>query len=439
MGDVVSANLRAAPRKRPSQHASARGLLLGVWALVALLLASGATASTSVRPAATTLPSVTGTAAQGERLTAVPGKWNSADTPTFTYRWFRCDATGNHCGAISGATASTYTVAAKDVGGTIGLRVTAAAAGGTGTAYGGLVGPIANATPLLVSTAQPVVGGTPQQGASLTVSTGAWSPTPASVTYTWERCNANARVCSPIPAANGNSYVPGASDVGHALSVLVQATFGATVQTAFSTATTAIAVGTPRGPVSTVAPSITDFFAVGEKLTGSPGTWTASGTPTYTFNWYRCDMSGSNCLSIHGATGPAYTLVGRDVGATIGFAVHASDQTGTVTAYSALAGPAAPAGAALAATAQPSVTGTARSGQTLTVSTGAWTAVPLSYAYAWLRCNANARACTTVTGATTSSYPLTSADAGHTLVAVVTAVSGPAAQAVFSLPSPIVA
>ena len=439
VGDVVPADLRAAPRSRTSGHFR----LAPLWAIAAAITCLGAAASAPAailtRPIVTALPTVTGTAAQDQHLSANPGKWTSVDTPTFTFRWFRCDATGDHCAAIPGATSSTYTVVAKDIGGTLGLRVIASSAGGTGTAYAGLVGPIANSTPLLVSTAQPSVGGTPQQGATLTVSTGAWSPTPASVTYTWERCNANGRVCQPIPAANGNTYIPGAVDVGHAICVLVQATFGTTVETAFSTGTVAISGGTPRGPVNTLTPVITGLYAVGEKLAATPGTWTASGTPTFTFNWYRCDTAGSNCLSIHGATGPTYTLVGRDIGATIGFAAHATDPTGTVTAYSALVGPAAPAGAALAATAPPTVTGTARVGQTLSTSSGSWTAVPLSYAYAWLRCNANGRACTTITAATAATYPLTSADAGHTLVAVVTAVSGSAAQAVFSLPSPIVA
>ena len=268
VGDVVSENLRAAATSRTSGPLCAAAFVAMV---VVMTLATAASASHLVRPTVTALPTVAGTAADGQRLSANPGKWTSTDAPTFAFRWYRCDATGDHCAAIPGATSSTYTVVTKDVGGTIGLRVTASSVGGAAAAYAGLVGPIASATPLLVSTAQPVVGGTPQQGAMLTVSTGAWSPTPASVTYTWERCNANGRVCQPIPAANGNSYIPGAADVGHALAVLVQATFGTTVGTTFSTGTAAISGGTPRGPVNTVAPAISGQFAVGERLTATPG------------------------------------------------------------------------------------------------------------------------------------------------------------------------
>ena len=47
--------------------------------------------------------------------------------------------------------------------------------------------------------------------------------------------------------------------------------------------------------------------------------------------------------------------------------------------------------------------------------------LPSSYAYAWQDCDTAGNSCATVSDATTSSYTLTAADAGHTIRSVVTA------------------
>jgi hypothetical protein len=73
-------------------------------------------------PLNTGLPSISGTAAYQYTLTADPGTWNSngAYAPTsFSYQWLREGAT------ISGATSSTYTTVANDVGKNVSVRVTA--------------------------------------------------------------------------------------------------------------------------------------------------------------------------------------------------------------------------------------------------------------------------------------------------------------------------
>ena len=72
---------------------------------------------------------------------------------------------------------------------------------------------------------------------------------------------------------------------------------------------------------------------------------------------------------------------------------------------------------------------------------GTWSGTaPSTFAYAWLRCNANGRLCTAIAGATAAGYTLTADDAGHTLVATVTATAGTATQAVLTVASsPVVA
>jgi hypothetical protein len=75
-------------------------------------------------PQNTIPPTITGTAAQGQTLQAATGTWSNTPT-SFTYQWQRCNATGASCLPITGATSSTYTVAAADSSATIRVAVTA--------------------------------------------------------------------------------------------------------------------------------------------------------------------------------------------------------------------------------------------------------------------------------------------------------------------------
>ena len=75
-------------------------------------------------PVAVSPPTVTGTAQQGQTLSATPGGWTAPDA-TFGFQWQRCDAAGANCAPVPGATASTYVVTAADVGSTLRVVVTA--------------------------------------------------------------------------------------------------------------------------------------------------------------------------------------------------------------------------------------------------------------------------------------------------------------------------
>ena len=80
-------------------------------------------------PANTALPVISGTAQQGQTLTASNGSWTNSPT-AFAYQWQDCDSAGASCTSISGATTSSYTLAAGDVGHTIRVGVVASNAGG---------------------------------------------------------------------------------------------------------------------------------------------------------------------------------------------------------------------------------------------------------------------------------------------------------------------
>jgi hypothetical protein len=57
----------------------------------------------------------------------------------------------------------------------------------------------------------------------------------------------------------------------------------------------------------------------------------------------------------------------------------------------------------------------------LTASAGTWSNSPTAYGYQWSRCDSTGANCTGVSGATNSTYALTSADVGYTLEVNVTA------------------
>ena len=391
----------------------------------------GLLALVATGPTPSSRPLVSGTLQVGNKLTASPGRWSSVHTVTYAYQWYRCDALGAHCSSIRGATTGSYREVPKDAGRTLGLTVRGADQSGVTSSYSALVGVIAPLAAPTAPASQPALTGDAIVGRALTVATPSWTAGGADPTYVWLRCNANGRVCAPIADATETSYTLTSTDAGHVVVAAVTAE-GSTVLSVSAGATR------PRpGPLATTLPAVAGTLQQGAKLTGSAGGWSGSGTIAYTYQWYRCDAVGAHCAAIRGATRGTYTQVAGDVGHTLGLTVRATDATGTTAAYAPLAGTVAPADG-LAASAQPTVSGTAAVGGTLKIAQGGWTTAPSSFAYAWLRCNVNGRLCTAIAGATADSYTVTADDAGHTLVATVTATAGASNVPVLAVASPVV-
>jgi hypothetical protein len=88
-------------------------------------------------------------------------------------------------------------------------------------------------------------------------------------------------------------------------------------------------------PKNTSPPTISGTPLVGQKLTGSTGSWT--GKPTrYAYQWQRCDGGGAGCAAIGGATGSSYSVSSSDVGNTLKVTVTATNAGGTAAVVSAL-------------------------------------------------------------------------------------------------------
>jgi hypothetical protein len=97
--------------------------------LAAVLVAAGvayaAVSAVTDRPTAKALPSVTGTAREGDTLTAVEGTWEDGDGLTYSYQWQRCDPAGANCADIVAAATKAYVAQAPDVGKKLRVQVAA--------------------------------------------------------------------------------------------------------------------------------------------------------------------------------------------------------------------------------------------------------------------------------------------------------------------------
>ncbi len=84
--------------------------------------------TTIVTPGNTAVPTISGTAEAGQKLTESHGSWIPKSPTGYSYQWQDCDASGANCSSIAGATAQTYTPANGDVGHTLRVLESATAA-----------------------------------------------------------------------------------------------------------------------------------------------------------------------------------------------------------------------------------------------------------------------------------------------------------------------
>jgi len=128
-------------------------------------------------PVNTGAPSVSGTAAVGDALSVSNGTWSYSPTG-YSYQWEDCNSSGGSCSAISGATSSSYTVAASDENHTIMAVVTAANSSGSASVSSSATSTVAVPVVAPANTAVPVISGTAAVGDAVSVSKGSWSGSP---------------------------------------------------------------------------------------------------------------------------------------------------------------------------------------------------------------------------------------------------------------------
>jgi hypothetical protein len=372
---------------------------------------SNSVAVKAAKPVNEKAPEVLGLAPAevGETLTCSPGKWHG--NATFTYRWWR-EEPGKKPGEITGATGSTYQVAAGDRLDELSCTVRATNAEGIYTE-------VASGNKVLVrgsspeNTKAPEVSGTPAVGLKLTCKEGEWSGEPTPVfTYRWLLDGV------PIESATKDTYTVVSEDRGQQLSCEVTATNEYGQLPVASAPVVVPAENGGKPPKMTEAPEIADQTQraernVGETIACLPGKWSGTEPIVETYQWML------EKAEIPSATGNTYEIVSADEGHNISCEVTATNDEG-----SAKAGTASifVDGSAPDNIASPQISGPPEQavGETLTCSPGIWIGTPTpTYVYEWLRSE------TVIPNAKGQSYVVGSEDRGYTLTCRVIAKNKP--------------
>jgi hypothetical protein len=378
-------------------------------------------------PAPTGMPSINGIAEAGQTLSiASPGAWSAP--VSLSYQWRNCDEFGSDCYDIPGATSTSYTPTADDVGATIRLAVRAVGAGGTSYLSSPQSDVVSAPAPTLVGS--PSLSGVAAVGHPLTTTDGSWnSMVPLTgYSYQWERCDSAGASCAAIAGATGSTYTLAGVDAGHTVRAIVKATNDWAWSAAADSSPSGVVVGVPAAQA---LPVVSGLAVVGRSLSASTGSWSWSPT-RFAYQWQRCVAGGGGCVPISGATTATYSVVAADAGKELQVMVSATNLAGTGTATSAETGAAV---ARPAAELAPEIGGSAKVGHRLSAVKGVWSGSPTQYRYQWLRCNAKGGACRSIPRATRTSYRLAAGDLRHRIRVRVTATNAAGTASATSRPT----
>jgi hypothetical protein len=249
------------------------------------------------------------------------------------------------------------------------------------------------------------VAGEATVGSTLTASANNLNPSGASLTYQWRRG------MSWISGATASTYVVTPADVGNQLSVVVVSE--APGYMAFELHSPPTAVVPPIASVGSV--TLSGLAVVGSTLNAVLSDVVPS-TADLTYTWSRqcVRFAASSSGLVLGATGSSYEITSADVGCQLWVTVVASaDGYGAAAVGSAFTAE-VPKQGSIGSVA---VAGTATVGSTLSVSVSNVVPTSAGLAYQWYRDSV------AISGATSSSYVMTSADSASQVKACVTSTA----------------
>jgi hypothetical protein len=311
-------------------------LLGAVAALAALAVVAFPSIATAASPPVNAAdPVISGTAREGQTLTASSGSWGGTLPISYNYAWQRCDTSGANCKAISGASNPTYKLVTADVGSTVRVKVTAANSAGTASVFSLPTGVVAALGTAPAATSQPSPSGNAVVGQTLTADNGTWSgATPMTFTYQWQTCTAQNPTCNDIKGETSKTYVVKSADIGRKLRYIVTADNSAGKGTVNSNLS-AVVVDQGKPPVNLEAPVIYGDPTVGHVVTVSTGEWSGIGkSANFDYAWDRCTSSGS-CTAIAAAKSNTYAVTSTDAGQRLRARVTAKNGAGSTSATSA--------------------------------------------------------------------------------------------------------
>ena len=294
-----------------------------------------------------------------------------------------------------------------------------AATDGTVSAYTVTVTVATSIGPL---TAIDAITGTPKVGQTLTA--GALTPAGAAATYQWEETSAPDGICPPmnpscytnILGATDNTYILTPSNLGEFIRVVATGMDGYTGSETSASTTTVVSASIDMATITGVTAPVTGVAPV--------TTIADNGEYSGTISWdhgnpatFAIDTIYTATISILPDTGYTLTGVSADFFAVAGATTVSNDaDSGNVTAVF-------PETIVVSGTLGGSIsyTGTLQKGQTLTANTTSLTPIGATISYQWKRRTSEIdMSGTNISGATGSTYVLTSDDVGDSIRLVVT-------------------
>ena len=294
--------------------------------------AAARTARVAVAPANTSPPAISGTAQEGQTLTADKGVWTGTEPIVYTFEWQSCNTGGGNCATIGNATNTSYTVTKAEVGATLRFVVAAKNADGTLTATSVATAAVTAAATIArpVNTSPPTITGTAQAGQTLTADKGMWTGTePIAYSFTWQRCNTGGGHCSNIGGSNSTTFTIQAGAVNHTIRFVVTAKNAGSTSSATSVATALVtaAVVTPTASLTLTASTLGVVYGTGTTLSGTISTKLAGESVTVLGQPYAFpDAKFSSIASVTTGSGGTWSYLAKP---TIKTAYQANWKTAT--------------------------------------------------------------------------------------------------------------
>jgi hypothetical protein len=337
-----------------------------------------------IPPAPVVAPTQTGSAAGKERvgtvLTVNPGAWKGAPSPAIAYQWFSCPSLVKvasvsppaGCNPISGATANTFTLTTAEAGRFVAAQVTASNFLGAASRMSATT---ASVYQVPVNTSPASIPGPVGAGQRLTIDNGGWNAAPApSFKYQWYLCKNNTSVasCVKMKGYTAQTFVARKAHIGKYYRATVVAKN--TVATlAWSSASSIVSVV----PEARKAPTLVGAPNIGSVVTVTNGSWYTIPGASLTYRFFSCPAKVAKagigappgCSPINDASPSNSVTIGADQrGRFIVGQVIATNPVGAGVQYTTSAGPVGDDPSL------PQISGNQSVGQTLSASSGTWSA-----------------------------------------------------------------
>jgi len=337
-----------------------------------------------------------------------PGVWGGALPISFELQWLRCDAEGEECAPIEGATKETRKVEEADLGATLRLEVTGTDDLGSASSRSAPTAVITEpAAP--TNSAPPAIEGAANVGETVDADVGEWSPEPQEFDFQWQLCDSGGESCEDVEGATKASFALSVSAEGSRAKLLVTARNRGGENTAESDPSAVI--GPMLIPVNEEAPWFSETPRESRPLSVKVGSWSGGRPMSFTYQWLLCDGSGEECAEIPGATGATYTPVAEDFDLRLKVEVTATNESGGTTEVSERSGRVQKSAPWFSGS--PTITGEMTEGSEVSADLSVLHgSAPMEMDYEWQRCFER---CVTIPAAESQDYTLTAADVAHRL------------------------